>query len=310
MTPYLTSKIWKLTQKKTLTSPEKFVLIAISNYTDEEYKAYPSLMRLSLDTGYNIKTVKKARTALVSKGFIIFTGKKYGQTMQIKEMQIVVGKIDPAHEDSNQYIYHASPPPEPAPTKLSTEPKPEIQKQTKEPPKEDKQRPIDKSLNRPTLGPQNNIYNIYKYNIHTTNYKDVGTSVQDVSKSNFFNQKEIGFILASIPIDSKFNPNEVINLCKHHITHKSAPNFSRTQRIKGFCTLMRGNRFVPPRGYISDLEREKKLIEDKATKLNIAYQEYYSEYQHCIKYDIPFTKSDRLLTKEEFREIHREFLLQ
>ena len=307
MTPALTRKIWSLTQKGYLTANEKFLLLAISTYSDKDYIAFPCNRRLAMDTGLNIKTVIKVRQSLIAKGYLRFTGDKTGFTSQVKVMQIIVSKIDPHHESSKDYIHHESPKPQPVQQeKLSTEIKPEPKKEYKPKPKQHKVKPKETYLNRPNITPQNYLIYIYLYYYYTTNYKDVGTSGKKMSKSIFFSKNEFLLICHSMPPDCKFNFMEVISLCEHHITHSSGPNYSRMQRIRGFCTLLRENRFVPPRGYVSELEREKKEAIKEQQKLEAAYQEYYSEFQHCLKYNLPFMRNQTLMTKAEFFEVMRE----
>lgn len=66
-----------------LRSTEKFVLVCMCNYADENGFCYPSIAALSDDTAQNRKTVIANIKSLVLAGLIGDTGKRVGATKQI-----------------------------------------------------------------------------------------------------------------------------------------------------------------------------------------------------------------------------------
>lgn len=56
--------------KQPAKTAEKFLLIAVSNYADEQGHAWPSVERLSLDTGMSRATVKRGLKRLEDGGYI------------------------------------------------------------------------------------------------------------------------------------------------------------------------------------------------------------------------------------------------
>jgi len=74
-------------------SAMKFVLLALSNYANEDNEAYPSRGRVSDDTGLDLKTVQKYFLELEKQGYIVDTGKRKGRTNSTKVFHVSVGKI-------------------------------------------------------------------------------------------------------------------------------------------------------------------------------------------------------------------------
>jgi pyocin large subunit-like protein len=66
----------------------KFILVALSDYANEEGEAYPSIQTLNSKTSLNRKTIISGLMQLESLGFIKNTGKKVGRTNSISVWQI------------------------------------------------------------------------------------------------------------------------------------------------------------------------------------------------------------------------------
>jgi len=69
-------------------SSEKFVLVCLANYANENGVAFPSIAALESDTSQNRKTVIRSLQSLVEDGWIVDTGKRTGVTKQIPVYQI------------------------------------------------------------------------------------------------------------------------------------------------------------------------------------------------------------------------------
>ncbi|HEX7113745.1 MAG TPA: helix-turn-helix domain-containing protein [Steroidobacter sp.] len=78
---------WALKQRIAKSS-EKFVLVVLCNYADEQGICYPSITALCADTGQNRKTVIANLKSLTASGRIRDTGRRAGSTGQIVVYQI------------------------------------------------------------------------------------------------------------------------------------------------------------------------------------------------------------------------------
>lgn len=66
----------------------KFILVALSDYANEEGEAYPSIQTLNSKTSLNRKTIIAGLMQLESLGYLKNTGKKVGRTNSITVWQI------------------------------------------------------------------------------------------------------------------------------------------------------------------------------------------------------------------------------
>lgn len=80
---------WAIEQK-VYSSPQKFVLVALANFANEENHAYPSVSTICGITMQKDETVRSALAALAEQGFISDTGQRYGHTQQVKVWQLNV----------------------------------------------------------------------------------------------------------------------------------------------------------------------------------------------------------------------------
>jgi pyocin large subunit-like protein len=67
---------------------EKFLLVCLANYADENGRCYPSIAALEYDTSMNRKTIIAAMKRLVDAGLVMDTGQRVGKTRQIPVYQI------------------------------------------------------------------------------------------------------------------------------------------------------------------------------------------------------------------------------
>lgn len=74
----------------------KLVLLSLADRADENHCAYPSVKRLTADTGLDRKTVLEAMDKLQKHGVLEDTGKRKGRTKSVKVWQLlgVVGRHD------------------------------------------------------------------------------------------------------------------------------------------------------------------------------------------------------------------------
>jgi hypothetical protein len=78
---------WAFDQE-VFSSPQKFVLVAVSNFANDTGKTYPAAATIADITQQNVKTVRRALAKLVAQGFLEDTGKRYGDTQQVKVYQL------------------------------------------------------------------------------------------------------------------------------------------------------------------------------------------------------------------------------
>lgn len=74
-------------------SAMRFVLLAISNYANEDSEAYPSHNRVADDTGLDIKTVLKHFLELEKQGYLTDTKERKGKTKSTKVFHVSISKI-------------------------------------------------------------------------------------------------------------------------------------------------------------------------------------------------------------------------
>lgn len=79
---------WALKQQVNKSS-EKFVLVCLCNYADENGYCFPSIARLELDTCQDRKTIIGAIKSLINAGFLTDTGKRRGRTKSIIVYQVL-----------------------------------------------------------------------------------------------------------------------------------------------------------------------------------------------------------------------------
>lgn len=83
----VTAISWALKQRVSKSS-EKFVLVCLCNYADENGFCYPSIAALESDTAQDRKTVIAALASLQTAGLIEDTGTRTGRTGQVKVYRI------------------------------------------------------------------------------------------------------------------------------------------------------------------------------------------------------------------------------
>lgn len=69
-------------------SSHKFVLVALANHCSDKGKSYPGVKTICDLTSQKEKTVRRALQALVDSGIIVDTGKRTGETSQVKVYQL------------------------------------------------------------------------------------------------------------------------------------------------------------------------------------------------------------------------------
>ena len=74
-------------RKEVFQPSQKLVLLALSNFCSHTGKSYPSVWTICQITSQKDETVRKALAALVEQGVIFDTGKKAGDTQQVKVYQ-------------------------------------------------------------------------------------------------------------------------------------------------------------------------------------------------------------------------------
>ncbi len=74
---------WAIKQK--LPTKEKFVLLILANYTDNESQCWPSIERLCEDTGMSRPTIKRSLRKLVELGYLMKV-RRYRDKMQTSNL--------------------------------------------------------------------------------------------------------------------------------------------------------------------------------------------------------------------------------
>lgn len=116
------------TKQKLERSTDKFILLMLSSYANEDDEAYPSVNRLIDDTSMDRKTVLKSLAALQELGFISDTGKKTGRTSSVTVYKIetskaeAVPKIPRKQSQKSQHEYIIEPIISPEPTVQDEDP--------------------------------------------------------------------------------------------------------------------------------------------------------------------------------------------
>lgn len=90
------------TKQKLERSTNKFILLMLASYANEEDESYPSVNRLVSDTSMDRKTVLKALEALQELGFIEDTGRRVGRTKSIPVYKIVTSRIEAGPNSPNK----------------------------------------------------------------------------------------------------------------------------------------------------------------------------------------------------------------
>ena len=79
---------WAIAQDIPRTS-EKFLLVMLANYADNQGYCYPSIDRLAMELSQDRKTVVKSMKSLMNYGFIRDSGKRVGRTKSVIVYQLV-----------------------------------------------------------------------------------------------------------------------------------------------------------------------------------------------------------------------------
>lgn len=78
---------WRLPKSK-VTSTEKLFLLACANRAGEAHECWPSVKRISADTGLERKTILKARQSVIDKKLLEYSGEFKGRSGQIPVMRL------------------------------------------------------------------------------------------------------------------------------------------------------------------------------------------------------------------------------
>jgi len=78
---------WKL-DKSQVTSSEKLFLLSCADRAGESHECWPSIKRLSANTGLERKTIMKVRQSVIGKGLVEYTGSFQGKTKLIPVMRL------------------------------------------------------------------------------------------------------------------------------------------------------------------------------------------------------------------------------
>ncbi|QBY41933.1 helix-turn-helix domain-containing protein [Arsenophonus nasoniae] len=84
MSRIATNWVWKINLK----ASQKLLLLALADRADEHHCCYPSIQRLSNDTGLDRKTICRQINKMIAEGLIIDTGERKGVTKQVKVLRL------------------------------------------------------------------------------------------------------------------------------------------------------------------------------------------------------------------------------
>ncbi|UBX27933.1 helix-turn-helix domain-containing protein [Arsenophonus apicola] len=84
MSRIATNWVWKINLK----ASQKLLLLALADRADEHHCCYPSIQRLSNDTGLDRKTICRQINQMIAEGLIIDTGERKGATKQVKVLRL------------------------------------------------------------------------------------------------------------------------------------------------------------------------------------------------------------------------------
>jgi hypothetical protein len=80
--------LWALENGEVFSSAQKFVLVALANYADEQGNSFPQVATICRLTKQSDDTVRRCLEKLREDGFIKDTGKKFGPTQQVRVWQL------------------------------------------------------------------------------------------------------------------------------------------------------------------------------------------------------------------------------
>lgn len=97
-------------EQEDLTSPQKFVLVVLANYSDSEGSAFPSATKIAQQTSLNKETVWKALKALEDKGLIVRESRRRPDGTQTSNRYWVTSGRDSDPGDGEQRTESRLPP--------------------------------------------------------------------------------------------------------------------------------------------------------------------------------------------------------
>lgn len=78
---------WKIA-KGVITASEKLFLLSCARRANEDHECWPSIKRMTEDTGFDRKTIISVRQILIEKNLLRYTGEMKGRSEQIPVMQL------------------------------------------------------------------------------------------------------------------------------------------------------------------------------------------------------------------------------
>ncbi|MFS1539983.1 MAG: helix-turn-helix domain-containing protein [Candidatus Phlomobacter fragariae] len=84
MSRIATNWVWSINLK----ASQKLLLLALADRDVEHHCCYPSIQRLSNDTGLDRKTICRQINQMITEGLIIDTGERKGATKQVKVLKL------------------------------------------------------------------------------------------------------------------------------------------------------------------------------------------------------------------------------
>lgn len=99
MSRIATNWVWKINLK----ASQKLLLLALADRADEHHCCYPSIQRLSNDTGLDRKTICRQINQMIADGLIIDTGERKGATKQVKVLRLNITEEEYQKRDDKQY---------------------------------------------------------------------------------------------------------------------------------------------------------------------------------------------------------------
>lgn len=91
--------VWALERAPVYSSSQKFVLVALANYANEENHSYPQVATICRVTAQSDDTVRRCLASLEEAGNIRDTLKRFGPTQQVKVWELLLDQPKPKAKD-------------------------------------------------------------------------------------------------------------------------------------------------------------------------------------------------------------------
>lgn len=223
-----TRSTWKL---QNISSSEKLLLLSLADRANDHGECYPSIKRLSLDTGLERKTIMSVRQKLIEKGLMVFTGETKGRTGLVKVVRLTY--VENRHDD----------------TELNSPNNGTVQNLNS---------PKNGTCNSPKNGTfkqsqkrdlePNNIKPIKEPNKTTVENPSV---VVDVNFNNKTKEQILALKSGEQYLDDKRSNEQFLDECMHHVKSLMKTGKAETERhaTNQLLKLIRSGRFRTPDGF-------------------------------------------------------------